>query len=355
MVAVDQTETGLAAQSPPAAAMMRLVVGGYASQALCVTARLGVADVLAEGPQPVELIARQVGAHDHALYRILRAVAELAVVTELDGRRFALTALGDLLRSDVPGSLRAWATMIGMPFWHRTWSELYEVARTGEPSFIRANGADFFEHLAANPEDARAFEAGMSSLYTYRTVIGAYNLSKFSTIVDIGGGSGAVLAETLAANPHLRGVLFDSPEAVACAAEVLSKAGVSSRCRVVGGDILSPVPGEGGVPEEGDLYLLSGMIHVSTDDQAVRILSACRAAMSANARLLIAETVLPDGSRQAIGKFMDLQMLAFTADGYFRTEAEIRSLLGQAGFRWVRIAPSSAVVSLVEAVPRSLS
>lgn len=348
-MAVDQTETGLAAQSPPAAAMMRLVVGGYASQALCVTARLGVADVLADGPQPVELIARQVGAHDHALYRILRAVADLAVVTELDGRRFALTALGDLLRSDVPGSLRAWATMIGMPFWHRTWSELHEVARTGEPSFIRANGADFFDYLAANPGDAHAFETGMSSLYTYRTVIGAYNLSGFSTIVDIGGGSGAVLAETLTANPHLRGVLFDSPEAVACAGEVLSKAGVSSRCRVVGGDVLSSVPGE------GDLYLLSGMIHVSTDDQAVRILSACRAAMPANARLLIAETVLPDGCQQAIGKFMDLQMLAFTADGYFRTEAEIRSLLDQAGFRWVRIAPSSAVVSLVEAVPRSLS
>lgn len=348
-MAVNETQAHPEVQSPSAAALMRLVIGGYTAQAVCVMARLGVADVLADGPQPVALIARRVGAHDRALYRVLRALVDASVVTELDHWQFALTPLGELLRSDVPGSLRAWAAMVGMPFWHRTWSELYEVARTGEPSFERANGANFFEHLSGNPDDADAFAAGMGSLYTYRSVIGPYDLSRFSTIVDVGGGDGAVLAGILSANPHLQGVLFDTPDAVAGAAIELSRAGVGDRCRVVGGDVLSSLP------EGADLYLLSGMIHHETDDQAVKILTACRAAMADNSCLLIAETVLPDGNRPTIGKFMDLQMLVFTADGHFRTEAEIRSLLDQAGFRWVRIVQSSELVSLVEAAPQSPS
>ena len=213
-MAVNETQAHPEVQSPSAAALMRLVIGGYTAQAVCVMARLGVADVLADGPQPVALIARRVGAHDRALYRVLRALVDASVVTELDHRQFALTPLAELLRSDVPGSLRAWAAMVGMPFWHRTWSELYEVARTGEPSFERANGANFFEHLSGNPDDADAFAADELP-HTYRSVIGPYDLSRFSTIVDVGGGDGAVLAGILSANPHLQGVLFDTPDAVA--------------------------------------------------------------------------------------------------------------------------------------------
>ena len=344
MVAVNEMPAGAPAQSPPSAAMMKLIVGAYTSQAICVIARLGVADVLAEGPQPVEAIARQVGADDSALYRVLRALSDVGVVTELDNRRFALTQLGEILRSDVPDSLCAWATLIGMPFWHRPWGELYETARTGEVAFDRVNGTHFFDYLAENPDDAAAFEAGWTSMYTYRSIIGTYDLSGFATIVNVGGGQGDVLAEILSVNPHLQGVLFDAPNSVDGAETVLSKAGVSNRCQVVAGDIFSSVPGG------GDIYLLSGMIHGLTDDEAVEFLRTCRLAMAKTACLLIAETVLPDGSQSAIGKFMDLQMMVFTADGHFRTEAEFRSLLEQAGFRVVRIVQSSHIVSLVEAV-----
>lgn len=298
-----------------ASAMIRLVVGAYAAQAICVAARLGVADVLATGPQPVDVIARRVGAHESALYRLLRALGDVDVVAELDDRSFALTPLGEILRSDVPGSLRAWATLIGMPFWHRSWSELYDGVRTGEVPFDRVNGADFFSYLAENPDDANTFESGFSAMYTYRNIFGTYDLRRFNTIVDVDADSGDVLADILSANPHLRGVPFDAPAA------------------------------------EGDVYLLSGMLHGASDDEAVKILGACRAAMPSTACLLIAETVLPDGGRPSVGKLMDLQMLVFTADGRFRTESEFRTLLDQAGFRVVRIVPSSDMVSLVEAVP----
>jgi hypothetical protein len=332
--------------SPPASALIRLVLGAYGSQAICVAARLGVADELAGGAQPVDVIASRVGADETALYRLLRAVADLGVVAELDDRRFALTPLGEVLRSDVPGSLRAWAALVGMPFWHRPWSELHAAIRTGGTPFDRVNGAALVEYLAENPEAAAAFDAGWTSMYTYRTILGDYDLSRFSTIVDVGGDRGLVLAEILSANPHLRGVLFDTPEAVAGAEGELSRAGVTDRSRVVGGDILSSVP------EGGDLYLLSGMIHGADDDEAVKILTNCRTAMAEHGCLLVAETIVPDGDRPSVAKLLDLQMLVLMDGGRFRTEAEVEALLDRAGFRLVRIVPSSAVVTLVEAVPR---
>lgn len=348
-MAVDETPAAAPERLPPVAAMIKLIVGAYVSQAICVIARLGVADVLADAPRPVAEIARRVGAHDSALYRVLRALGDVGVVAELNDRWFALTPLGEILRSDVPGSLRAWATMIGMPFRHRSWTELYEAVRTGESAFDRVHGTQLFDYLAEHPDDAAIFDSGTTSIYTHRNIVGAYDFSRFSTIVDVGGGRGVVLAAILSANPHLQGVLFDTPTALAGAESELSRAGVINRCRLVGGDFFGSVPGG------GDVYLLSGMIHGSCDDQAVKILSTCRAAMTDTACLLIAETVLPEGSQPSIGKFMDLQTLVFTVGGRLRTETEFRTLLDQAGFRLVRIVPSSDIVSLVEAVPYSLS
>jgi hypothetical protein len=161
------------AQPPPAAAMFQLIMGNCFSQAICVMARLGVADVLAGGPRPVAEIARRVGAHELALYRVLRALGDVGVVEELDDRWFALTPLGEILRSDVPGSLRAWATMYGMPFLHHSWAELYETVRTGEPAFPRVHGTQLSDYLAEHPDDAAAFDAGTTYIYTRDKIIGA--------------------------------------------------------------------------------------------------------------------------------------------------------------------------------------
>jgi hypothetical protein len=341
---VDETPVAVPAQPSAVAAVIKLIVGAYVSQAICVMARLGVADVLAGGPRPVAEIARRVGAHELALYRVLRALGDVGVVEELDDRWFALTPLGEILRSDVPGSLRAWATMIGMPFRHRSWAELYETVRTGEPAFPRVHGTQLFDYLAEHPDDAAAFDAGTTSIYTRDNIIGAYDFSRFGTVVDVGGGRGGLLAAILSANPHLRGVLFDVPTVVAGADGELSRAGVGDRCRVVGGDFFDSVP------KGGDAYLLSGVIVDWGDDQAVKILSTCRAAMADTACLLIAEMVLPEGVAPSLGKFVDLNMLVMTG-GCQRTEAEFRALLDRAGFRLVRIVPSSGRLSLVEAVP----
>ena len=335
------------AQLPPAATISQLIMGACVSQAICVFARLGVADVLADGPRPVVEIARRVGAHESALYRVLRALDDVGVVAELDDRWFALTPLGEILRSDVPGSSRAWATMIGMPFLRHSWTDLYETVRTGESAFPRVYGTQFFDYLAEHPEEAAIFDAAMTSRSTGQTVsiVSTYDFGRFSTIVDVGGGRGVLLTAILSANPHLRGVLFDAPTVVGGVDGELSRVGVSNRCRVVGGDFFHSVP------EGGDVYLLRNVILNWDDDQAAKILSTCRAAMADTACLLIAEFVLPEGCQPSPGKLVDVGMLVLTTGGRQRTEVEFRALLDRAGFRLTRIVPSSDMISLVEAVP----
>ena len=331
--------------------MRQLTMGALVSQAISVIARFGVADALAAGPRQVDEIAELVGAHGPALYRVLRALGDVGVVAELENRRFALTPLGELLRSDVPGSLRGWATMFGMPFHRYPWTDLYETVQTGESAFDRVHDTKIFDYLAEHPEDAAVFDAAMTSISTSAAVsiVQAYDFARFSTIVDIGGGRGGLLAAILSANPHLQGVLFDVPAVVAGVGEEISGAEVIDRCKVVSGDFFDSVP------EGGDAYLLGNIIPSWADDQAVEILRTCRAAMADTACVLLAEAVLPEGAAPSMSKLVDLEMLVMTSGGRQRTEAEHRALLGRAGLRLTRIVPSTGLISLVEAVPDSPS
>jgi hypothetical protein len=331
--------------------MRQLTFGALVSQAISVIARFGVADALAAGPRQVDDIARLVGAHGPALYRLLRALGDVGVVAELEDRQFALTPLGELLRSDVPGSLRGWATMVGMPFHRYPWTDLYETVRTGKSAFDRVHGKEVFEYLAEHPEDAAVFDAAMTSISTAETasIVKAYDFSRFRTIVDVGGGRGGLLAAILSDNPNLQGVLFDIPTVVAESGEELSGVEIVDRCKVISGDFFESVP------EGGDAYLLSNVIHDWDDDRAAQILGRCRAAMGDSACVLLAEVVLPEGREPSMGKLADLEMLVMTAGGRQRTEAEYHALFGRVGLRLARIVPSAGMVSLVEAVPNSPS
>jgi hypothetical protein len=348
-MALDETSVpaGSPTEPPPAVAMRQLTMGAAVSQAISVFARLGVADTLTAGPRDTEEIAELVGAHSSALYRLLRALGDVGVVAELDTRRFALTSLGEVLRSDGPGSLRGWATMVGMPFHRYPWTDLYETVRTGESAFDRVHGSKVFDYLAEHPEDAAVFDAAMTSISAAETasIVQAYEFARFSTIVDVGGGRGGLLAAVLAANPHLQGVLFDVPAVVAGADEGISGTDVVDRCKVVSGDFFDSVPGG------ADAYLLSNIILNWDDDHAVEILSTCRAAMADTACVLLAESVLPEGAAPSMGKLADLEMLVMTSGGRQRTNTEYRTLLGRSGFRLTRVVPSTSRISLLEAVP----
>jgi hypothetical protein len=304
----------------------------------------GVADLLRDSPCSSDDLAVACGAHAPTLYRLLRALASVGVFTELDGHRFALTPLAELLRSDAPGSMRALGRMYGSEQ-YRAWGELLESVRTGQPAFDRTFGASYFDYLARSPEADAIFNAAMTGWTTQvaEAVIAAYDFSGVDTVVDVGGGHGLLLTTILRAHPAMRGVLFERPHVVKGAQQHLQAAGVTDRCATDGGDFFASVT------EGGDVYILAQILHDWDDERCGVILANCHRAMHPAGKLLVVEQVLPPANEPSLGKWLALHMLVMLT-GRERTEAEYRDLLGAARFDLTRVIPTFSGASIVEGV-----
>jgi hypothetical protein len=275
---------------------------------------------------------------------LLRALESVGVFSEDIEGRFRLTPLADGLRSDVPGSLRAYAIMLGEQWLWNAWGGLSYSVETELPAFDQTHGKGVFEYLKENPEASRVFNEAMSSRSRQElpAIIAAYTWPA-GTIVDVGAGHGVLLYGILAAQTEARGILFDLPEVIASA--TIPYPELNARCKKVAGSFFE------GVPKEADLYLLKRIIHDWNDSDSVRILENVHSAMHDDSCLLIIEHVLPSDSSPSHGKLLDLQMLVMTSGGRERTETEYATLLSQAGLRLNRIIPTNAGIGLVEAVP----
>ena len=334
---------------PPPFALYRMVTGYYLSRALHAAATLGVADLLAAGPRHHRELAAATGTHAPALNRMLRLLASAGVFTEDDGGRFALTPMGEFLRAGVPGSMRAAVLLFGGTT-QDVWGDLLHSVRTGEPAFPRRFGVDSFTYLAQHPEEAANFDAAMADFTRHiaAAVAATYDFSALGTVVDVGGGNGALLAGILQATPGPRGIVFDLPHVAERARAHLEALGLSARCATAGGDFFRAVP------PDGDAYLLKHVLHDWDDARAAEILRACHRAMAPAARLLIVEGIYParidesDASRGAAAN--DVNMLVCTG-GRQRSEAEFRALLGAAGFALTRIVPTPAGIGIIEGRP----
>jgi hypothetical protein len=335
-----------ASTARPVQALLGLINGFQVAQAIHVAAVLGIADFVRDRSCSVEDIAAAVGANEGALYRLLRALGAVGVVHEEDGRHFSLTDMGACLRSDAPESVAPWAVFIGQASYRAAWGALLHSVRTGENAFRHVYGEDVWSYRARNPDVSAAFDSAMTALSRSVTVavLSAYDFSPFTTIVDVGGGRGALLAAILAQHPQARGVLFDQPHVVAGAAEVLDASGVAGRCDTVGGSFFDSVPGG------ADAYLLKYIIHDWEDEPASAILQTCRRAMRADSRLLVIERVIGPPNEGAPAKFSDLNMLV-SPGGLERTGEEFASLLEAAGLRLTQVKPTIAGVSILEATP----
>lgn len=329
---------------PAPARLIEMTTAAWITQALSVAATLGVADQLVDGPRPVDELAAAVGADGPSLHRLLRALADVGVFEELDDRRFGPTELSDLLRRDTPGSLQAWAAMVGAPFHMRALAGLLGSVRTGEPAFERVHQQPAFEFFREHPEEGALFHDAMTGASSppIAELMTAYDFAGARTVVDVGGGHGALLAAVLLAHPHLEGVVFDLPEVVTGALPTLEKAGVSDRASTVAGDFFETVP------RGGDVHLLSNIIHDWDDEEAVDILANCRVALEPGGRILLGEAVLPDGPEPSLAKIIDVEMLVM-GSGRQRNESEYRDLFRRAGLELVGIGPSGPVFSVVEA------
>ncbi|MBB3604166.1 hypothetical protein FHT40_003827 [Mycolicibacterium sp. BK556] len=329
--------------APPAAAMMELIMGAWIAQTISAAADLGIADVLADGPASGEELARQLNADADALRRMLRALIRVGIFRQRRDGRFELTPLADTLRTDSPMSMAGMARWVGSPQHREHWSHLGDAIRSGTATVPGLRGKPIFEYLADEPELAEIFNAAMTGVsdFAIAPVIAAYDFSCFSTIADIGGGHGRLLAAILESASQTKGVLFDLPQVVAKAPALLRKHQVERRVQIVGGSFFDSAPAG------ADAYVLKHVIHDWPDEDAVRILRTVRAAAHPGARILLVEFVIPEHARNFHGKWVDLEMLV-VADARERTASEYSRLLSQAAFRLDRIVSTVGPISIIE-------
>lgn len=334
-----------------ARSQLRLMMEGFEkTQLLYVAARLGLADLLSSGVADVERLAAHTGVEPTTLYRLMRALAWCGVVRHAPDDTFALTALGECLRADVDDSLHDRIVCIG-DLEYPAWGALLYAVRSGGVAFDHVFGAPFYEHLRAHPDVSANFHRlmGKGAVDFAQAIVRAYDFSDLGTLVDIGGGDGTLLTTILHANPHLHGVVFDTPAVIGRAEQRSRESGLHPRLRTVGGDFLAAIP------PDGDAYFMQRILHNWDDELCVRVLETCRRTMAGRGSLLIVEFVMPARNDPATSvSGLDLCMMVCLG-ARERTEAEYRALLGRAGFEWKRTMPTSAGVSIIEALPSTRS
>ncbi|MGE5334057.1 MAG: methyltransferase [Nitrososphaerota archaeon] len=318
------------------------LMGGYrVTQALYVAAKLGIADLLAGGPNTANDLAAATGANSDALYRLLRMLANIGVFEEAADRQFTLTPMATLLQQDHPYSLRAQALLFGGDG-YRAFGGLLHTVMTGETAFNHVFGAGHFAYLAEHPEESAIFSQAMSasSRRVVPAIVGAYYFSSAQTVADIGGGQGMLLGAVLRANLTLRGILFDEAHVVAMAEPVLAAAGIADRCACVAGDFFAAVP------PGADIYMLRHIVHDWDDECSVAILRNCAEAAGTGGKVLVIESIVEPGNGFSTVKMLDVQMLVMNG-GRERTAEEYRQLFTAAGLALTRIIPAGAE-SLIE-------
>ena len=329
---------------PPQAVLLGIGMGAMLSQALGVAAELGIADELSSGPKTSAELAKAVGAHGPSLYRILRSLASAGVFAETGERTFANTPMSEMLRSDVPGSMRSGARFMARPWHFAAWGNMLHSAKTGETTCPTTLGTEIFEFFAANPEESEIFNDAMSAMSAMSApaIVEAYDFSGIETLADIAGGHGLLLSQILKANPELKGILFDLEHVIAGAGETFQREGVADRVTTATGDFFKEVP-------NADAYIMKHIIHDWDDDRAVQIMKTIHQAMADDGRLLVVEMVVPEGNEPHPSKVLDLEMLTLPG-GVERTEREFRNLFERAGFRLNRVVPTKSTFSILEGV-----
>ena len=328
--------------------MLRELVNGYrTTQAIRVAAQFGIADLLTAGSRTSDYLAAATGTDPAALYRLLRALAAAGVFREEEGKRFALTPVGDCLRRDAPESIYGWAMFVGGTDQWQLWSSLDHSIRTGENARRHVFGTDGWTYRQQHPDLGTEFDLAMSSIanLVIATLLPIFDFGRFSTIVDVGGGNGSLLAAILARYPAMCGVLFDQPHVVAGAGAVLARAGVADRCDIVAGDFFREIP------KCGDAWILKSIVHDWEDEESIAILGNCRKAIAVGKALLVVERVLGPPNEEPDSKFSDLNML-LGPGGRERSNEEYARLFEATGFEFVGVARGASGFGIFEGIAR---
>jgi hypothetical protein len=334
---------------PPEAAAAQLVfqfaTGHIMASALRSALVFGIPERLTSGPRDIASLAKDAGANEDALYRVLRVLAAFGVFAEPSPRVFEMNLASRMLLKDTPGSLAGLVRWIcdAMPM--RAHAEMEYSVRTGQPAAEQVYGMPVFEYFSKNPVISEIFNQGMTSFSAaiIPAVLDAYDFAGIGTLVDIAGGHGAVLTAILKKYPAMSGVLFDLDHVIAGARANIEAQGLSGRCRAESGDFFKDVPA-------ADAYVMKHIIHDWDDERAVKILQNARRRLTdpATGRILLLEAVIQSGPGPDLGKVIDLEMLVMPG-GKERTADEFASLFAAAGLRLSRIVPTASPLSVIEA------
>lgn len=344
----------LAAKRPEAGApstdeaLIQLLTGAWATQAVATAARLGIPDLLAQGPREAREAAAELELDAGATYRLMRALASLGVLERRADGRFANTAVGERLRGEVPGTFRdAFIAETDSVHW-RSWEKIADAVRTGRPQPREVLGLAAFDYYTQNLADGEQFGKAMRNIsrFAAAAVLEAYDFSGVRTVMDVGGGSGSLALAILEKHPAMKGAIFDLSYIEPQAKQAIQAAGAASRCRFESGDFFQAVP------EGADLQMLKFILHDWTDEECVRILRCCRESLEPGGRLLLVEMLVPEEIRPDFVMLMDLNMLVITG-GRERTAKEYEKVLSDAGFEMTRVIPTKSPFSLIEARPRA--
>lgn len=350
---------GNATQTP---GLVEMAMAYSRSCMMCAAARLGIADALANGERTVDELAKACAADRASLYRLLRALAIFGITAETALGRFALTAVGEPLRKDVPNSV--WPAVV---FWADlladSWSRLTDCIRMGQNGFQVMESQGTASRWSKDPDANAIFRAvmGTAPAEDYMPIARAWDFGGRHVFADLGGGGGSLISAILKSHAHLGGMLVDRPESIESATPRIQADGLASRCKLIAADLLESVPAG------ADVYAMKHVLHGYKDEVATKILRNCRAVVPPDGALLVIEFVLPDVISQAnpaleTRAMSDLNMMVVTG-GRERSPSEWKTLLAAGGFEMRRIIPVLAKdqfahnvavvegVSIIEAAP----
>ena len=344
----DAPRPGPLGEVPAVERLNQMLTGLFLARSVFLSAELGLADQLKDGPLPLSELATRTNSNPDALYRMLRALAAAGVFEEQPGRHFANSEISTFLRSDVPGSLYAVARWVGDGAGWAAWGRLDHSVRTGAPAFDAHFGCDCFSYMQRHPRTLDVFQAAMTSYsaLTGGAVAQAYDFSTTGTLLDVGGGHGSLLGFILDRWAEPSAILYDRPEVIAQAEPSVRSGPHASRIRLEAGDFFERVP------EGADTIIMKHILHDWSDERCSVVLANCHRSLSRGGRLLVVDSVLTDQPESAFAKFLDLEMLVLTPGGRERTRDELQGLLGRSGFELRRVLATRSPVSIVEAFAR---
>ena len=291
-----------------------------------VAATLRIADLVAAGAGSIDELAKEAGADVDALQLVMRHLVGQGIFEETTPGRFALNETAAQLREDHPSGLRIGLDLDGiggrMAY---AWGSLLPAVRTGKPAYADIFGRSFWEDLDAHPAIAADFDAlmGPSGHGTPDPeVLITPSWESVRSVVDVGGGTGALLAEILRARPGILGTLVDLPRTIARAAAILQAAGVAERVTVVGQSFFDPLPAG------ADLYLLKNVLADWPDPQAKDLLRRCAEAARPIGRVVILGGVSADSDA---GDPSPALLMMVLVGGRERSLSAFRALAHDAG------------------------